>query len=82
VLAAWCYEISSHRRCISRKTAFTYRFVPAMRCLKHLLGQGAIGLPCHVRIARLMDLSETDLGWRQQRALAGAGESLKTLLAN
>ncbi len=59
---------------VQHMTAFTYRFVPAMRYLKHLLGQGTIGLPRHLRIARLMDISETSLGWRQKRALAGSGE--------
>jgi predicted dehydrogenase len=55
-------------------TAFTYRFVPAMRYLKHLVAQGAIGLPRHLRVARIQDMSETDLGWRQHRSLAGSGE--------
>jgi len=67
------YE-AAERAGVRHMTAFTYRFVPAMRYLKHLLRQGAIGLPRHLRIARLMDVPETDLGWRQQRALAGAGE--------
>src|SRR5947209_18367861 len=67
------YEAAEHAG-VRHMTAFTYRFVPAMRYLKHLLGQGTIGLPRHVRIARLMDLPETHLGWRQKRALAGAGE--------
>jgi len=55
-------------------TAFTYRFVPAMRYLKHLVGQGTIGLPRHLRVARIQDFRETDLGWRQHRSLAGSGE--------
>jgi predicted dehydrogenase len=55
-------------------TAFTYRFVPAMRYLKYLLGKGTVGLPRHVRVARLMDVPEPDLGWRQQRVQAGADE--------
>jgi predicted dehydrogenase len=59
---------------VCHMTAFTYRFVPAMRYLKHLLAQGTIGLPRHLRIARLMDIPETDLGWRQHRSLAGSGE--------
>jgi len=67
------YE-AAERAGVRHMTAFTYRFVPAMRYLRHLLGQGVIGLPRHLRIARLMDVPETDLGWRQQRALAGAGE--------
>src|SRR5205823_3785565 len=67
------YEAAEHAG-VRHMTAFTYRFVPAMRYLKHLLGQGTVGLPRHLRIARLMDLPETDLGWRQQRTLAGSGE--------
>ncbi|GAC1401844.1 MAG: Gfo/Idh/MocA family oxidoreductase [Ktedonobacteraceae bacterium] len=59
---------------VRHMTAFTYRFVPAMRYLKHLVGQGAIGLPRHLRIARIQDFPEADLGWRQRRSLAGSGE--------
>jgi len=55
-------------------TAFTYRFVPAMRYLKHLVAQGTIGIPRYVRVARLQDFPEKDLGWRQHRSLAGSGE--------
>ena len=33
---------------VRHMTAFTYRFVPAMRYLKHLLGQGVAGLPRHL----------------------------------
>ena len=32
-------------------TAFTYRFVPAMRYLAHLIGQGALGTPYHYQAA-------------------------------
>jgi len=59
---------------IHHMTAFTYRFVPAMRYLKHLVGQGTIGLPRHLRIARIQDFPEVDLGWRQHRSQAGSGE--------
>ena len=59
---------------VRHMTAFTYRFVPAMRYLKHLVGQGMIGLPRHLRIARIQDFPEVGLGWRQHRSLAGAGE--------
>lgn len=55
-------------------TAFTYRFVPAMRYLKHLVAQGTVGLPRHLRVARIQDVPERNLGWRQQRSLAGTGE--------
>jgi predicted dehydrogenase len=59
---------------VQHMTAFTYRFVPAMRYLKYLVGQGAIGLPRHLRVARIQDIPEVDLGWRQHRSLAGSGE--------
>lgn len=59
---------------VRHMTAFTYRFVPAMRYLKHLVGTGTIGLPRFVRVARLQDFPELDIGWRQHRSLAGAGE--------
>jgi predicted dehydrogenase len=59
---------------VRHQTAFTYRFVPAMRYLRHLLATGTVGLPRFLRIARLMDWPDTDLGWRQHAALAGSGE--------
>ncbi|HZR38522.1 MAG TPA: Gfo/Idh/MocA family oxidoreductase [Ktedonobacteraceae bacterium] len=67
------YE-AAERAGVRHMTAFTYRFVPAMRYLKHLLKQGGIGLPRYLRVARLQDWPDTTLGWRQQRALAGSGE--------
>ncbi|GAC1508627.1 MAG: Gfo/Idh/MocA family oxidoreductase [Ktedonobacteraceae bacterium] len=59
---------------VRHMTAFTYRFVPAMRYLRHVVAQGAIGLSRHLRVARLQEFPEINLGWRQQRALAGSGE--------
>jgi predicted dehydrogenase len=59
---------------VRHMTAFTYRFVPAMRYLRHLLGRGVAGLPRHLRLARFQDWPEVDLGWRQHRTLAGSGE--------
>ncbi len=67
------YE-AAERAGVRHMTAFTYRFVPAMRYLKYLLGQGVAGTPRHVRVARFQDWPETDLGWRQHKALAGSGE--------
>ncbi len=55
-------------------TAFTYRFAPAMRYLKHLLTSGALGAPRHFRSQRFLDLPETSWGWRQYRDKAGAGD--------
>lgn len=55
-------------------TAFTYRFVPAMRYLRHLVQRGDLGEPRHARFQRLQDWGEGSIGWRQYRALAGTGE--------
>jgi predicted dehydrogenase len=55
-------------------TAFTYRFAPAMRYIKHLVTSGALGEPRHFRSQRFLDWLETSWGWRQYRKLAGAGD--------
>ncbi len=55
-------------------TAFTYRFAPAMRYLRHLLHSGALGTPRHFRSQRFLDWPETSWGWRQYRVRAGAGD--------
>lgn len=59
---------------IVHMTAFTYRFVPAMRYLKQLTAQRAAGSLYHFRVNRLQDWGDTALGWRQVKALAGSGE--------
>lgn len=55
-------------------TAFTYRFAPSMRYLKHLIATGALGSPRHFRSQRFLDWPETSWGWRQYLATAGAGD--------
>ena len=55
-------------------TAFTYRFAPSMRYLKHLVGSGALGEPRHFRSQRFLDWPETSWGWRQYKDKAGAGD--------
>lgn len=55
-------------------TAFTYRFAPSMRYLKHLLQRGELGEPRHFRSQRFLDWPETSWGWRQYRETAGAGD--------
>ena len=55
-------------------TAFTYRFAPSMRYLKHLLKSGALGTPRHFRSQRFLDWPETSWGWRQYKDKAGAGD--------
>ncbi len=61
-------------RGVRHMTAFTYRFAPSMRYLKHLLTSGALGQPRHFRSQRFLDLPETNWGWRQIKKLAGAGD--------
>lgn len=55
-------------------TAFTYRFAPSMRYLKHLLDSGSLGAPRHFRSQRFLDWPETSWGWRQYKDKAGAGD--------
>ena len=47
---------------VRHMTAFTYRFVPAMRYLRHLVKSGAIGTPWHFRAQRFQDWGRTALG--------------------
>jgi predicted dehydrogenase len=55
-------------------TAFTYRFAPSMRYLRHLLKSGALGEPRHFRSQRFLDWPETSWAWRQYKDKAGAGD--------
>ena len=55
-------------------TAFTYRFAPSMRYVRHLVSTGALGSPRHFRSQRFLDWPETSWGWRQYKKLAGAGD--------
>ena len=55
-------------------TAFTYRFAPSMRYLRHLLTTGQLGEPRHFRSQRFLDWPETSWGWRQYKDKAGAGD--------
>jgi predicted dehydrogenase len=55
-------------------TAFTYRFVPAIRWMKQLISEGALGTPFHIRVHRLQDWADRTLGWRQKKAISGSGE--------
>ena len=58
---------------VRHMTAFTYRFVPAMRYMKHLVDTGGIGQPYHIRTCRLQDWGDRNIGWRQLK-MAGSGE--------
>ncbi len=55
-------------------TAFTYRFAPSMRYLRHLLKTGQLGQPRHFRSQRFLDWPETSWSWRQYKDTAGAGD--------
>lgn len=59
---------------VRHMAAYTYRFVPELRYMAHLVGSGAIGQPYHFRAQRLKDWDKRSLGWRQQAKLAGSGE--------
>ncbi len=59
---------------VRHMTAFTYRFVPAMRYLSALVKRGDLGQPYHYRSCRLQDWGTRNLGWRQVKKLAGTGE--------
>jgi predicted dehydrogenase len=59
---------------VRHMTAFTYRFSPAMRYLRHLVQSGELGEIRHARFQRLQDWGDTAIGWRQYKAQAGSGE--------
>lgn len=66
--------VAADRAGIHHMTAFTYRFVPAIRYLSHLVQRGDLGQPYHYRSCRLQDWGTRGLGWRQVKKLAGSGE--------
>lgn len=59
---------------VRHMTAFTYRFAPSMRYVRHLVSSGTLGTPRHFRSQRFLDWPETSWGWRQIKSLAGAGD--------
>lgn len=59
---------------IRHMTAFTYRFVPSMRYMKHLVDEGQLGEIRHARFQRLQDWGENSVGWRQYRRMSATGE--------
>ncbi len=65
---------AADRAGVRHMTAFTYRFVPAMRYLSHLVQRGDLGQPYHYRSCRLQDWGTRGLGWRQVKKLSGSGE--------
>ena len=59
---------------VCHMTAFTYRFAPSMRYVRHLVATGQLGTLRHFRSQRFLDWPETSWGWRQYQKLAGAGD--------
>ena len=59
---------------VRHMTAFTYRFVPAMQYMLHLVKRGDIGRPYHFRAQRFQDWYDRNLGWRQVKKMAATGE--------
>jgi len=59
---------------VRHMAAFTYRFVPAMRYLRHVVAEGRLGVPRILRSRRLMDWPDESLGWRQIKAQAASGD--------
>ena len=59
---------------VRHMTAFTYRFVPAMRYIAHLAQSGKLGKLYHFRAQRFQDWSDRNLAWRQVKKLAATGE--------
>jgi predicted dehydrogenase len=66
--------VAADRAGVRHMTAFTYRFVPAMRYLSELVKRGDLGQPYHYRSCRLQDWGTRNLGWRQVTRMAGTGE--------
>jgi predicted dehydrogenase len=71
---AHAMAVAADRANVRHMTAFTYRFVPAMRYLNHLVKRGDLGQPYHFRSCRLQDWGTRGLGWRQVKKLSGTGE--------
>ena len=65
---------AADRAGVRHMSAFTYRFVPAMRYLVHLVRRGDLGQPYHFRSCRLQDWGTRSVGWRQVKEFAGTGE--------
>ena len=65
---------AAERAGVRHMTAFTYRFVPAMQYLHHLVKSGALGTPWHFRAQRFQDWGTRAVGWRQLMSEAGSGE--------
>jgi predicted dehydrogenase len=65
---------AARRAGVRHMTAFTYRFVPAMAYMRHLVKKGVIGRPYHFRAQRFQDWGSRPVGWRQFAKYAGTGE--------
>ena len=69
-------QVAAEQAGITHMVAFTFRFVPGLRYLKRLVGEGHFGEIRHWRLSYFTDfmLDPTrPMVWRNQRAQAGAG---------
>jgi len=67
---------AAERAAITHMVAFTFRFVPGLRYLKRLVGEGHFGEIRHWRLSYFTDFMldpSTPITWRNQRAQAGGG---------
>jgi predicted dehydrogenase len=71
---AMAMAAAGDRAGVRHMTAFTYRFVPAMRYMHRLVREGFVGEPWHFRAQRFQDWGRRFLAWRQRAADAGTGE--------
>jgi predicted dehydrogenase len=69
-------QVTADKAGITHMVAFTFRFVPALRYLKRLVGEGHFGEIRHWRMSYFTDFMldpSRPAAWRNQRAQAGAG---------
>jgi predicted dehydrogenase len=69
-------QVAAERAGITHMVAFTFRFVPALRYLKRLVGEGHFGEVRHWRLSYFTDFMldpGRPIAWRNQRSQAGAG---------
>jgi predicted dehydrogenase len=69
-------QVAAERAGITHMVAFTFRFVPALRYLKRLVGEGHFGEIRHWRLSYFTDFMldpARPVAWRNLRAQAGAG---------
>ncbi len=69
-------QVKAEQAGITHMVAFTFRFVPGLRYLKRLVGEGHFGEIRHWRLSYFTDFMldpRRPIAWRNQRSQAGAG---------